>query len=153
MLEKYGDEFTAAAAEMYREYFNLDMGEKEQMILAAYKSATEAASWFRLASLLENEEEYPSADDPYIELDGRRYFKVKRFARYDEFDFGAVARRITACASGTLASGSPSCIALSTHDLTIVTACGYASPISSLAITRSLLEREIISPASISLAA
>ena len=33
MTEKYGDELTAAAAELYREYFFLDMGEKEQMIL------------------------------------------------------------------------------------------------------------------------
>lgn len=85
MLEKYGDEFTAAAAEMYREYFNLDMGEKEQMILSAYKAAKEAAGWFRIASILEQESEYPREGDTYIELDGIRYFRVKRFPEYQGF--------------------------------------------------------------------
>ncbi len=85
MIDKFGDKLTAAAAEMYKDYFHLDMGEKEQMILAAYKSATVAASWFRIASILETADEYPSADDLYIELDDRRYFKVKRFDRYDVF--------------------------------------------------------------------
>ncbi len=85
MIDKFGDKFTAATAEMYKDYFHLDMGEKEQMILAAYNSATVAANWFRMASILEQQNEYPSADDLYIELDDRRYFKVKRFDRYDEF--------------------------------------------------------------------
>ena len=52
------------------------------------------------------------------------------------FDFGAVASRMHACASGSCASGKPSCRALSTHAFTILTACGYAKPMSSLAEQR-----------------
>ena len=85
MTEKYGDELTAAAAELYKEYFFLDMGEKEQMILSAYKAASEAAGWFRIASILEQQDEYPRENDTYIELDGIRYFKVKRFPEYQGF--------------------------------------------------------------------
>ena len=85
MIELYGDEFTAAAVEMYKDFFFIDMGEKEQMILFAYKSASEAASWFRNASILESAEEYPEDTDDYVEIDDRRYYKVKRFATYAEF--------------------------------------------------------------------
>ena len=61
--------------------------------------------------------------------------------------------KITASANGILASGSPSCSAESTQDFVTTAAIGYASPISSLAITSSRLHREMISPASISRAA
>ena len=51
------------------------------------------------------------------------------------FDFGAVASIITASASGMRASGKPSCKAASTHDFVMTIAFGYASPMSSAAIT------------------
>ncbi len=86
MINKYGDECSAAIAEMYREYFHLDMGEEEQTVLAAYKAASNAASWFRVASILEHQKEYPSASDLYIEIDGRRYYKVNEFDSYEDFE-------------------------------------------------------------------
>ncbi|MBE6651193.1 MAG: hypothetical protein E7613_07755 [Ruminococcaceae bacterium] len=85
MVEKYGDEFTAAAAEIYKAYFHIDMGEAEQIVLAAYKSASNAASWFRIASILEQENEYPTESDEWFEVDGTRYFKVKQFDKYESF--------------------------------------------------------------------
>ena len=50
-------------------------------------------------------------------------------------------------------SDDPNCNAESTQDFVTTAAIGYASPISSLAITSSRLHREMISPASISRAA
>ena len=85
MVEKYGDEFTAATAEIYKAYFHIDMGEAEQIVIAAYKSASNAASWFRIASILEQENEYPSETDEWFESDGTRYFKVKQFDKYEDF--------------------------------------------------------------------
>ena len=63
-------------------------------------------------------------------------------------DLGAVAIKMIASASGIRASGNPSWNALSTHALTMAAHCGYAKPISSLAMTSMRRAAEIISPAS-----
>ena len=60
-----------------------------------------------------------------------------------EFDFGHRQRKITASASGILASGKPSWNAESTKFLTMTAACGLAKPISSLAMTNNLRQGEI----------
>ena len=69
-----------------------------------------------------------------------------------ELDFGAVASKITAWASGSFASGKPKNKAESTRFFTIAAAFGNAIPISSLAIHKSLLQIALISPAFIALA-
>ena len=68
------------------------------------------------------------------------------YARYAEFDLGAVASITVAFASGIDASGSPSLSADSTQACVIAAAIGYARPTSSLAITCILLQAERRSP-------
>ena len=63
-------------------------------------------------------------------------------------DLGAVASRIAAWARGSWASGSPSCMAVSTHAFTMETAWGYAIPTSSLAEHSSRRQGVMRSPAS-----
>ena len=66
-------------------------------------------------------------------LDEIQYFNKKQQQSLLEFmengsitllDFGAVASSTAACASGSCASGRPSCIAVSTQALTMAIACG-----------------------------
>ena len=60
----------------------------------------------------------------------------------------ATQRALTASASGSCASGTPSCRAESTQALTMGTACGQARPTSSLAEQRMRRQAPIRSPAS-----
>jgi len=83
-LEYDGENFFADAAEVILESLRVADTEKNKVI-RAYHEATDAASWFRVASLLEYGSSAPLDVSDSFEENGIRYFRVPHTASYSAF--------------------------------------------------------------------
>ncbi len=79
MKSRYGDEYTAAAMTMYKNYSGEpeEWNHFEDAILRAYNEATEAASWFRIGTM-------PTNWNDFVDIGDMRYFKTVRFETRDD---------------------------------------------------------------------